>query len=310
MNRILVFTPAEDHRLRAVGLAAALARKTGASLLLVRVIEENATWLRGPGGTESERKLRDLLVDRETRDLRKVADSIRTASQEPTDIEIEVRWGVPWEVVIELVEQRSCDLVVKPARGLSHSGRVFFGATALHLFRRCPCPVWVVGDDGNLPQRILLSIDPSLDPTRREMATKLIEWGDAVREASGAELEIASAWQAPAADLLKEIFDGSELEDYVKDAFERAEKGLASIIRESHCGPAVARCHLLAGSPRDLIPDFAEDRGFDLVVVGTLGRTGVAAELLGETAELILRGVRCSVLTVSPLHRSPRDHER
>jgi nucleotide-binding universal stress UspA family protein len=310
MQRILVFTPAEDHRLRAVGLAAALARKTGASLLLVRVIEESATWQSGPEASESERKLRDLLVDRETRDLQKVADSIRTASPEPIEIEIEVRWGVPWEVVIEIVKRRSFDLVVKPARGLSHSGRVFFGATALHLFRRCPCPVWVVGDDGNLPQRILLSIDPSADPTRREMASKLIEWGDAVRAASGAEIEIASVWQAPAANLLKEVFEGPELDAYVRDAFERAEKGLATIIRESRSGPAVARCHLLSGSPRDMIPDFAEDRGFDLVVVGTLGRTGVAAELLGETAEMILRGVRCSVLTVSPLHRSPRNDER
>ena len=139
------------------------------------------------------------------------------------------------------------------------------------------------------------------------MARKLLEWGDAVRAASGAEVEIASAWQAPGADVLKEVFDGTELDAFVKDAFDRAEKGLGSILRESSAGPAVLRCHLLEGSARELIPDFAEDRGIDLVLVGTLGRTGVAAEILGETAELILRGVRCSVLTVSPNHRSPRE---
>lgn len=307
MNRILVFTPPEDHRHRAVGLAAALARRTGASLMLVRVLEENASWSRGPGGNESEHKLRTLLVDRETRALEAIAAPLRSDANAPLEVEIEVRWGVPWDVVIELVDQRRCDLVVKPARGLSHSGRVFFGATALHLFRRCPCPVWVVGDDGNLPQKVLISIDPSEDQTRRDMASKLLEWGDAVRAASGAEVEIASAWQAPGADVLKEVFEGAELAAFVKDAFERAEKGLGTIIRESRSGPAVLRCHLLEGSARELIPDFAEDRGFDLVVVGTLGRTGVAAEILGETAELILRGVRCSVLTVSPNHRSPRE---
>lgn len=307
MNRILVFTPPEDHRLRAVGLAAALARRTGASLMLVRVLEENASWSRGPGGNESENKLRTLLVDRETRALEAIAAPLRSDANAPLEVEIEVRWGVPWDVVIELVDRRRCDLVVKPARGLSHSGRVFFGATALHLFRRCPCPVWVVGDDGNLPHKVLISIDPSEDQTRRDMASKLLEWGDAVRAASGAEVEIASAWQAPGADALKEVFEGAELDAFVKDAFERAEKGLGTIIRESRSGPAVLRCHLLEGSARELIPDFAEDRGFDLVVVGTLGRTGVAAEILGETAELILRGVRCSVLTVSPNHRSPRE---
>ncbi len=305
MNRILVLTPAEDHRRRAVALAVALARKTGASLTLVRVIEESATSPDFSAGSPLESKVRDLMHDCETREMRKIAESVRTSSGDLLEVDIEVHWGVPWEVVIELVERDGFDLVIKPARGLSHSGRVFFGATALHLFRRCPCPVWVVGDDGNLPQRVLVSIDPSLDQTRREMASKLLDWGNAVRAASGAEVEVVSAWQAPGADLLKERLEESEFNAYRGDALERAEKGLRTILQESSSGPAVMRCHLLAGSAREVIPDFTEDRGFDLVVVGTLGRTGIVGEILGETAELILRGVRCSVLAVSPRHRAP-----
>ena len=305
MNRILVFTPAEDHRGRAVALGAALAERTGASLTLVRVIEENSSWPRGAAAAQLESKLHDLMVDSETRALRKIADSLRTSSGEHLETEVEVHWGVPWEVVIDLVERDGFDLVVKPARGLSHSGRVFFGATALHQFRRCPCPVWVVGDDGNLPQRILISIDPSLDQTRREMASKLLVWGDVLRAASGAELEVASAWQVQGADILKERLEESEFNTYVGEALERAETGLNTILKESASAPAVMRCHLLAGSARDMIPEFVEDRGFDLVVVGTLGRPGIVGQLLGETAELILRGVRCSVLAVSPKHRAP-----
>ena len=136
-------------------------------------------------------------------------------------------------------------------------------------------------------------------------ASKLLDWGNAVRAASGAEVEVVSAWQAPGADLLKERLEESEFNAYRGDALERAEKGLRTILQESSSGPAVMRCHLLAGSARDMIPEFTEDRGFDLVVVGTLGRTGVVGEILGETAELILRGVRCSVLAVSPRHRTP-----
>ncbi len=305
MNRILVLTPAEDHRRRAVSLAVALARKTGASLTLLRVIEESATSPRVSEGSQLESKVRGLILDCETRELQKIAESLRTSSGDRLEVDSQVHWGVPWEVVIELVERDGFDLVIKPARGLSHSGRVFFGATALHLFRRCPCPVWVVGDDGNMPQRVLVSIDPSLDQPRREMASKLLDWGNAVRAASGAQVEVVSAWQAAGADLLKERLEESELNAYVGDALERAEKGLRKILQESSSGPAVMRCHLLAGSARDVIPEFTEDRGFDLVVVGTLGRTGIVGEILGETAELILRGVRCSVLAVSPRHRTP-----
>lgn len=305
MNRILVYTPSEDHRGRAVALAAGLARRTGATIRLVRVIEESATWPRGETAAQLEGRLRDLMVESETRALERIAESLNAGDDAPVPVEIEVRWGVPWEVVIDLVERDGADLVVKPARGLSHSGRVFFGATALHLFRRCPCPVWVVGDDGDLPRRILVSIDPSLDPTRHEMATKLLAWGDALREATTAQVEVASAWQAPGADLLKEQLEVSEYNAYVEDALSRAERGLETLVEAHATGPTVTRCHLLSGSARDVIPEFAEDRGFDLVLVGTLGRTGIAGEILGETAEMILRGVRCSVLAIAPRHRTP-----
>jgi nucleotide-binding universal stress UspA family protein len=62
------------------------------------------------------------------------------------------------------------------------------------------------------------------------------------------------------------------------------------------------RVHLLAGSAREAPPIFIEDEAFDLVVRGTVGRDGLAGEILGETAEWILRAVRCSVLCVSPRH--------
>ena len=38
----------------------------------------------------------------------------------------------------------------------------------------------------------------------------------------------------------------------------------------------------------------------DLVVMGTVGRTGLKGLIMGNTAETILRSVRCSVLAVKP----------
>lgn len=304
MNRILVFAPAEDQRGRAVWLAAALARRTGASLTLVRVLEESGSW-RDAATDDDTRRLRELLLETEQQELARIADTLRASGREPLSIATEVHWGVPWEIVIGLVEARGFDLVVKPARGLSPSGRVFFGVTSLHLFRRCPCPVWAVGDDGHLPQRILVSIDPSPDATRRAVGAKLIAWGEQIREASDADLEVVSAWDAPGADALKLHLDPGELDRYVHDSLERAEGGLQSILDESAAAACVKRANLLRGSARDLVPAFAEDREFDLIVVGTLGRTGLAGELLGETAEMILRGVGCSVLAVAPKHPLP-----
>ena len=58
--------------------------------------------------------------------------------------------------------------------------------------------------------------------------------------------------------------------------------------------------HLVKGRAGDVIPDLAESLEADLVVIGTVGRTGVPGLLIGNTAEEILNSVDCSVLTLKP----------
>jgi len=41
-------------------------------------------------------------------------------------------------------------------------------------------------------------------------------------------------------------------------------------------------------------------RSVDLIVMGTVGRTGIPGLFIGNTAETVLRQVDCSVLTVKP----------
>ncbi len=303
MRRILVLAPPEGHCEWAVSLAGELAAREGLEVLLVRVLEEGVlSQPRGDSGPDAER-LRSLLVDAEVRVLEGIAAPLRAASHE---VETIVRWGVPWEVVLDLVERHRIDLVVKPARGLSHEGRVFFGATALHLFRKCPCPVWVVGDDGRLPSRILAAIDPGDDPTRRSVARRILEWSQWSAGLAGAELHLASCWHAPAADMLKEELSPEELEAYVDDARSRALEGLERVVDCAAPALPADRVHLLEGDAREVLPRFADERDFDLIVMGTLGREGLAGEVLGETAELVVRAVHSSVLTVSPRSRSVR----
>jgi nucleotide-binding universal stress UspA family protein len=57
---------------------------------------------------------------------------------------------------------------------------------------------------------------------------------------------------------------------------------------------------MLKGEPGDLIPKLAARMEVELIVMGTVSRSGVAGFLIGNTAEMILRRVRCSVLTVKP----------
>ena len=49
-----------------------------------------------------------------------------------------------------------------------------------------------------------------------------------------------------------------------------------------------------------MIPELAAEKEVELIVMGTVSRTGVAGFLIGNTAEKILGQVDCSVLTVKP----------
>jgi nucleotide-binding universal stress UspA family protein len=288
--------PPEDRADRAVHLAADLASRAPVEISLLRVLEEHMHPAGSRSPDEAER-LRALIVEAEMRTLERMTSPLRGVCDA---LETRVCWGVPWEVVLAEVDRQSIDLVVKPARGLSHEGRVFFGATALNLFRRCPCPVWIVGDEGRLPSRVLAAIDPADDESRRSVAHRILDWAQWIADRSGARLHAASCWDAPAATLLGDALPEAEVKAYVEEVRSRAKQGLEMALDASAISLDADRVHLIEGDPRDALPAFAESAGFDLVVMGSLGRTGVAGELMGQTAELVVRSVRSSVMTISP----------
>ncbi len=55
---------------------------------------------------------------------------------------------------------------------------------------------------------------------------------------------------------------------------------------------------LLEGHPSDELIKFANDNAIDMIVVGTLGRTGIERFLLGSVAENVVRHSNVEVLVV------------
>ncbi len=56
--------------------------------------------------------------------------------------------------------------------------------------------------------------------------------------------------------------------------------------------------HLLSGYASTEILDLSEEKGFDLIVMGSHGLTGLAHVFFGSTADRVVRKAECSVLTV------------
>jgi nucleotide-binding universal stress UspA family protein len=79
-------------------------------------------------------------------------------------------------------------------------------------------------------------------------------------------------------------------------------------------GPGVPlECQLADGKPQDEILRVARENHCDLIVLGTLGRTGLPRLVMGSVAEQVMRKASCPVLTVrTPLpdgSTSKKPHE-
>ena len=60
------------------------------------------------------------------------------------------------------------------------------------------------------------------------------------------------------------------------------------------------KTHFLKGLPEIVVPEVVKEHNIEVVVMGTLARTGIPGLLIGNTAEGVINQVDCSVLAIKP----------
>ncbi len=88
----------------------------------------------------------------------------------------------------------------------------------------------------------------------------------------------------------------AEPETVRRDRSEEALTQLRDLIANAYKGPW--EVEVTIGQPADGIVRVAQERGADLIVMSTHGRTGLQHVLLGSVAEKVVRLAPCPVLTV------------
>jgi len=96
--------------------------------------------------------------------------------------------------------------------------------------------------------------------------------------------------------------DDALAERYFDQCRKQAETPLDELVQKLVSMGVSARWRQQLGIPNQLINRAAEELGVDLVTLGAYGRTGLADILLGSTAQRVVQGAPCSVLTV---HSAP-----
>jgi nucleotide-binding universal stress UspA family protein len=147
-------------------------------------------------------------------------------------------------------------------------------------------------------RKILVAVDFS------EPSEAAARYGVAFAEKLGAEVTLFNAYFLPATTAFPDgsaYIPGAEV---VAELASAAERNLRAL-RDRVASPSIP-VHIASaeGPAKALIPHVAEEGGFDLIIVGTHGRTGLSHVVLGSVAESVVRHASMPVLTV----RAPRHH--
>ncbi|MEM1300370.1 MAG: universal stress protein [Pseudomonadota bacterium] len=280
-----------------------LARANGAALTLVDVVDcapgELVRMLTAVSGTRGTEIAEDVLTYHRAR----LSDYAGRARTQGVDVSEAVLQGVPFIEIIRMVLREGHDIVVKGATA-DPEGRGRLKGFDMHLLRKCPCPVWMLmgAGDGEF-DRVLAAVDPSRSDGANGLDQLVLELATSLADRESAELHVAHAWYLQEERALRHGRVTSDKQGDIDAMVERERAGAKSALMGLLAGfPSISdrQVHLIKGEPGDAIAEFATSHDIDLIVMGTVGRTGLAGFFMGNTAETILRAVKCSVIALKP----------
>jgi len=255
-----------------------------------------------PASGVSHMGIQEQIAEAEGHYLEKIIASIRQAE---VQVDGKVLYGTPFLEIIREVLRNEHDLVMIAAEGGGGLKEILFGRTTMHLMRKCPCPVWVIKPDQPARYtRILAAVDPiPHDEVRNALNTKIMELATSLARSERSELIIIHAWNVFGESMLRSgraRLPKQEVDKLVREIQEAHKRWLITLLGKHPLEDLQRQVYMLKGEAGRLIPVLAKMKEVELIVMGTVSRTGVAGLFIGNTAEKVLRKVNCSVLTVKP----------
>lgn len=204
-------------------------------------------------------------------------------------------------LIQETVEGKH-DLLIRNAKGSASRRTGSFGTTSFELLRRCPVSVYL--HQAGMPvgcRRIVAAVDANPEePEMMPLNERILDAAVAVRDLARAQLDIVHVWSIYGERMVKDYMRTSEFAQLEQSVRAEHEQNLHKLFASRNLDVNSEQIHLIRGEPTIEIPNFVRANNTDLLVMGTVGRQGMAGLLLGNTAEMILSQLPCSVLAVKP----------
>lgn len=292
--RVLLAYDGSAGAAQAATLAGAIPWPSDSVLRVVSVIEPVLAPMSGPldHGSVLSPELDAVITASANETLREVVDHLGSSGM---SVDGEVLRGRAASAIIDDAQSFGADLVIVGSRGHGPIASLLLGSVSSEIVDHAGCPV-LVARSTSLTQ-VVLATDES--PAAQEAEAILARWrifsGLPIRVVSVAE--VIQPWTTGIAPTMYgQVLDAYDAElRESKLEHQRIAADAAGRLRESgHVVDAEMRHGDAAGE----IVAAAEQRGADLIVIGSRGRTGLTRLLLGSVARNVLSGSSASVLIV------------
>ncbi|MBT7953258.1 MAG: universal stress protein [Gammaproteobacteria bacterium] len=304
----ILFTVTSDEDVSvSFGKAVSLAKNNQAKLTVAGVIDasDEAKEL----ASSSKSPLLDAMVESKQNQLDAL---IKDILLDDIQVETKILIGLGFIEIIREALNFERDLVIKSLESSESIGDKLLGSVDMKLLRKCPCPVWLIRSSQQHGFReILVGLDYQPDnDTADELNMQLLQMASSLALAEFGELHIVHAWEFAYELFYRSSRSGNSTEEVDKMIAEEEDirrQWLADLV-DKHCsivGEGAGdylkpQIHLIKGNPRVVVPECAREIGAELVVVGTVCRTGIPGLIIGNTVEEILNRIDSSVLAVKP----------
>jgi len=300
-KKILFVNDGKTKREVPLERAVNLAKRNQASLTVVEVLEgpprDTQTFLK----TSIIKGIVKTAAQETTERLERLVAPIKKEGVETTS---KILMGTPFLEIIREVLRNNHDLVMLSPRKKAKVKMILFGSRTMHLIRKCPCPVWAIKPTKRKKYaRILAAVDPlPFDDERNALNIKIMEMATSLAELEGSELHVVHCWTPylEARPRGGSSLTFNEVDKLVRDIRRTHKMRFDKFLDGFNLKTLPHKVHLLKGDPAALIVDLARKKRIDLVVMGTVCRTGLAGFFIGNTAEMVVQEIDCSVLAVKP----------
>lgn len=209
---------------------------------------------------------------------RKIADS------ENVNILTGLKQGKPYEHIVQMADEESCDLIVMGRKGMHHLTRELMGSVTARVIGHTDKNVLVVPEEAKLPwNNILVAVDNSgYSEAAASLAIELAKEHSAKLTLISVVYTIGEVY-ALRPSLVKELIDTLDSNlDGIRRRAEEMSVEINTVIKE--------------GEPFQAITSLATETEADIIIMGSHGRKGLSRLLMGSVTARTIGYAPCPVL--------------